>query len=53
MASASSDGKEWEAVNLKPIEVDWPEHLKVGLVAINSSKEPFSVTFEEYGFKGK
>jgi regulation of enolase protein 1 (concanavalin A-like superfamily) len=49
--SASTDGTTWEAVNLKPIEVDWPDHLKVALVAINSSQEPFSVTFEEFSFK--
>ena len=51
--SASSDGMTWEAVNPKPIEVDWPDHLKVALVAINSSLEPFSATFEEFSFKGK
>ena len=33
--SASSDGTTWEVVNREPIQVDWPDHLKVALVAIN------------------
>ena len=49
--SASTDGTTWEVVNREPIQVDWPEHLKVALVAINSSLEPFSVTFEEFSLK--
>ncbi len=42
----SSDGTTWNA--LKPIDTIWPSKLKVGLQAISTSSEPFSVRFEEF-----
>lgn len=42
----SKDGKNW--TDLKQIDTVWPAKLKVGLNAINSSNEPFTVTFEEF-----
>ncbi len=45
----SKDGQHW--TQLKPIDTVWPADLKVGLVAINSSNEPFSVRFEDLSFK--
>jgi regulation of enolase protein 1 (concanavalin A-like superfamily) len=49
--SVSSDGSKW--LRLKPIDTVWPANLKVGLTAINSSSEPFSVRFEEFSFDAK
>ena len=51
LASVSSDGKEWQP--LDPIESQLPDRVKVGLVAINASNEPFSVTFSEFKLEGK
>jgi hypothetical protein len=51
LASASSDGKEWTA--LKPIDSQLPDRVKVGVVAINTSKEPFSATFSEFKIEAK
>lgn len=45
----SKDGKNW--TDLKPIDTVWPAKLRVGLNAINSSNEPFTVTFEEFKFQ--
>jgi regulation of enolase protein 1 (concanavalin A-like superfamily) len=41
----SKDGSTWK--QLKPIDTIWPAKLKVGLSAINSSSEPFTVKFED------
>jgi regulation of enolase protein 1 (concanavalin A-like superfamily) len=46
----SKDGKSW--TQLRPMDTKWPADLKVGVDAINSSNEPFSVRFEEFTFKG-
>ena len=51
LASVSDDGKEWEP--LDPIESQLPDRVKVGVVAINTSNEPFSVTFSEFKLEGK
>jgi regulation of enolase protein 1 (concanavalin A-like superfamily) len=51
LASASPDGKEWTA--LKPLESQLPDRVQVGVVAINTSKEPFSVTFSELKLDGR
>jgi regulation of enolase protein 1 (concanavalin A-like superfamily) len=52
LPSASSDGKTWES--LRPVEVDWPGRLKLGVTALTKGAEqPFSVTFDELSFKGK
>jgi regulation of enolase protein 1 (concanavalin A-like superfamily) len=44
--AVSADGKAWK--QLKPIDTYWPAKLKVGQVAISSSSEPFTATFEEF-----
>jgi regulation of enolase protein 1 (concanavalin A-like superfamily) len=49
--SISFDGKTWKELN--PIQTVWPDKLKIGLVAVNSSSLPFSVTFEQFELKGK
>ena len=51
LASVSSDGKEWESLDV--LESRLPDRVKVGVVAINTSKEPFSVTFSEFKLEGK
>jgi hypothetical protein len=51
LASVSDDGKEWES--LETIESLLPDRVKVGVVAINTSHEPFSVTFSEFKLEGK
>jgi regulation of enolase protein 1 (concanavalin A-like superfamily) len=48
-AGISFDGTTWK--DLKPIQTVWPEKLKVGIAAINSSSLPFPVTFEEFSLK--
>ena len=48
--SISFDGKTWK--ELRPIQTVWPTNLKIGLIAVNSSSLPFSVTFEEFDLKG-
>jgi serine/threonine protein kinase/regulation of enolase protein 1 (concanavalin A-like superfamily) len=50
-ASASSDGKEWNSFD--PLESHLPDRVKVGVAAINTSNEPFSVTFSEFKLEGK
>jgi len=47
----SFDGARWK--QLQPIDTLWPSKLKVGLSAINSNNEPFSLRFEEFTLKGK
>lgn len=49
--AVSTDGKKWGV--LKPIDTVWPPKLKVGLTAINSSTEPFTVKFEDFELKAK
>jgi regulation of enolase protein 1 (concanavalin A-like superfamily) len=44
--AVSMDGRTWKA--LKPIDTIWPAKLKIGLAAINSSSEPFTLKFEEF-----
>lgn len=45
----SKDGRQWTA--LRPIDTVWPDEIKVGLVAVNSSNEPLAVRFEDLQFK--
>jgi regulation of enolase protein 1 (concanavalin A-like superfamily) len=49
--SISFDGTAWK--ELKPIQTVWPTTLKVGVTAVSSSSLPFTVTFEDFDFKGK
>jgi RNA polymerase sigma factor (sigma-70 family) len=46
IASYSHDGKEW--TEAKEITVDLPAELSVGVAAINTSEEAFTVEFDEY-----
>ena len=47
--SMSHDGKEW--IEIKTIEVEFPEKLSVGVSAVNSSNAPFTVEFEDFELK--
>jgi regulation of enolase protein 1 (concanavalin A-like superfamily) len=47
----SYDGTKWTA--LKPIDTVWPAALKVGVLAINTSSEPFTPSFEGYKLMAK
>jgi S1-C subfamily serine protease/regulation of enolase protein 1 (concanavalin A-like superfamily) len=44
--SLSPDGKTWE--DLKPMDIDWPARLKVGVDVINSSGDPMTVQFHNF-----
>jgi regulation of enolase protein 1 (concanavalin A-like superfamily) len=49
---ASDDDKTWEP--LRPVEVEWPARLKLGVTALTQGTEqPFVVTFDELKFKSK
>ncbi len=50
-ATISADGKSWR--RLRAVAGTWPARLKVGLAAINSNSEPFTVRFEEFSFDAK
>ncbi len=45
----SADGQTW--TRSKPMEIEWPARLKVGLDAVSSSFEPFAVRFEEFSIR--
>jgi hypothetical protein len=45
----SHDGTEWTMA--KEIMVEFPNRIQVGVVAVNTSKEPFTVKFEEFEVK--
>jgi regulation of enolase protein 1 (concanavalin A-like superfamily) len=47
----SFDGVNWN--QLQPINTVWPAKLKVGLAAVNSNNQPFTVTFEEFKLESK
>ena len=49
--SSSIDGTKWK--ELKPIDTVWPTKLKLGLTAITTSSEPFTVKFEDFVLKQK
>jgi regulation of enolase protein 1 (concanavalin A-like superfamily) len=49
--AVSTDGTRWKW--LQPIDTVWPAKLKVGLAAINSSTEPFTMKFEEFNLETK
>jgi WD40 repeat protein len=44
-AACSHDGKEW--ITLPPLDVDLPPTVRVGVAAVNTSREPFTVEFDE------
>jgi uncharacterized protein (TIGR03066 family) len=51
-ASFSVDGKDWK--ELKPVDTMWAEgEVQVGVVGVNTSAAPHSVTFEGYSLKPK
>jgi S1-C subfamily serine protease/regulation of enolase protein 1 (concanavalin A-like superfamily) len=45
----SPNGQDWE--ELRPIDVDWPSRLKVGVDAVNSCGDPMSVRFQSYSLR--
>lgn len=45
-ASTSQDGVTWLA--FPPLEAPWPDTLKTGVVAVNSSNEPFTAELEDF-----
>jgi hypothetical protein len=49
--AVSSNGSNWH--RFMPIDTVWPAKLRIGLLAINSSAEPFSVRFEDFLVNGK
>jgi regulation of enolase protein 1 (concanavalin A-like superfamily) len=51
VASYSHDGKEW--TEAKEITVELPAEVTVGVAAINTSEEPFTVEFEEFKVSAK
>jgi len=51
LGAISSDGAIWK--QLKPIDTVWPSKLRVGLMAISTSSDPFSVKFEQFDLKTK
>ncbi|HTU22837.1 MAG TPA: trypsin-like peptidase domain-containing protein [Gemmataceae bacterium] len=51
LGAVSSDGRSWKV--LKPIDTVWRSKLKVGLMAISTSRQPFAATFEEFELKTK
>ncbi len=51
LGAISSDGTAWKP--LKPIDTVWPTKLKVGLMAISTSSDPFSVLFAQFDLKTK
>lgn len=48
-AATSPDGKTW--TKHKPLVVDWPTKLKVGVAAVNSCLDPLTVRFESFSLK--
>jgi hypothetical protein len=52
LPSASNDGEAWEA--LRPVDVNWPARLKLGVTALTrGAEQPFAVTFDELSLTGK
>jgi hypothetical protein len=49
-ASYSHDGQEWTMA--KEIMVEIPQRIQVGVAAVNTSKKPFAVEFEEFRVTG-
>jgi S1-C subfamily serine protease/regulation of enolase protein 1 (concanavalin A-like superfamily) len=51
LGAVSSDGSAWKV--LKPIDTVWPSKLRVGLMAISTSSQPFAAKFEQFDLKTK
>ncbi len=49
VGAVSNDDVKWK--ELKPIDTVWPAKLKVGVTAITTSSEPFTVKFEQFELK--
>ncbi|MDB6121955.1 MAG: prkC 13 [Pedosphaera sp.] len=45
IGAVSADGVKWDVLKSKKIPADWPQKLKVGVVAISTSKEEFNPRF--------
>lgn len=44
--AVSNDGEHW--IESKPIRIDMPRQLEIGVAAVNNSKKPFAVQFEDF-----
>jgi regulation of enolase protein 1 (concanavalin A-like superfamily) len=49
LGAISGDGSAWKV--LKPIDTVWPAKLRIGLMAISTSSDRFSVQFTEFDLK--
>jgi hypothetical protein len=48
-ASFSQDGgKTWKAHSFSPIALDWPDKLRIGIAAVNTTSKPLEVRFEDW-----
>jgi hypothetical protein len=45
LAAVSHDGTEW--ITQPPLRIDLPKTVRVGVDAVNTSKQPFVVEFDE------
>ncbi len=51
IASIDHSGDDWKIVWTDDLPDAWPDELRVGVVAVSSSKEPFYPVFREYSLK--
>jgi hypothetical protein len=47
LASVSTDGVDWEALEAKDVPAEWPKDLQAGIAAISTSKEEFDPKFSK------
>jgi len=47
LASVSTDGMEWDALEAKDVPAEWPKDLQAGIAAISTSKEEFDPKFSK------
>jgi len=47
LASVSTDGVEWDALEAKDVPAEWPKDLQAGVAAISTSKEEFDPKFSK------
>ena len=51
VAAVGPDGEHWKT--MKPYDVKWPPHLKVGIAVVSSSGLPMTAKFVDFNLKGK
>ena len=47
LASVSTDGVDWDALEAKDVPAEWPKDLQAGIAAISTSKEEFDPKFSK------